>query len=43
MITINLIISIMLSLLATIIDVFLIINIVKAYKQLKNFGGNAND
>lgn len=37
------IINIMLSLLATIVDVFLIINIIKAYKQLKNFGGNAND
>lgn len=37
------IINIIVSLLATITDVFLIINIVKAYKQLKNFGGNAND
>lgn len=37
------ILSIIVSLLATIADVFLIINIVKAYKQLKNFGGNAND
>lgn len=38
-----LIINIMVSLLATITDVFLIIDIVKACKQLKNFGGNAND
>ena len=37
------IINIILSLLATIIDVFLIISIVKACKQLINFGGNAND
>lgn len=42
MIIIN-ILNIITSLLATITDVFLIINIVKAYKQLKNFGGNAND